>query len=107
MTLEQYIQIATNLSRKTGSHLDFIPLYDDKYWLKEEKLLEFRDLYVFEDWYYYTSHYDFSTKTIIVKLSKSKGEIKTKLKLLDSLFKKYFTHNDLIRRFGRLDDYIR
>lgn len=105
MTLEQYIQIATNLSRKTGSYLDFIPLYDSKYWLKEEKLLEFRDLYVIEDWYYYADPYDF--KTIIVKLSKSKGEIKTKLKVLDSLFKKYFTHNDLIRRFGRLDDYIR
>ena len=106
MTLEQYIQIATNLSRKSDTYLNFIPVYDNKYWLKEEKLLEFKDLYVIEDWYrydYYTEPYD--TKTIVVRLSKR--EIKTKLKVLDSLFQRYFIRNDLIRRFRRLDDYIR
>lgn len=100
MTLQQYIQIATNLSRKTDIYLHFIPVYDNKYWLKGEKLLEFKNLYVIEDWYSYgytTETYDFSTKTIVVRLSNR--EIKTKLKVLDSLFQQYFTRNDLLRRF--------
>lgn len=102
MTLEQYIQIATNLSRKTDIYLHFIPVYDNRYWFKEEKLLEFKNLYVIKDWYSYgytTEIYDFSTKTIIVKLSNR--EIKTKLKVLDSLFQQYFTHNDLFRKLRR------
>lgn len=100
MTLQQYIQIATNLSRKTDIYLHFIPVYDNKYWLKEEKLLEFKNLYVIEDWYNYsysTDTYNFSTKTIVVRLSNR--EIRTKLKALDSLFQQYFTRNDLLRRF--------
>lgn len=100
MTLEQYIQIATNLSRKTDIYLHFIPVYDNKYWLKGEKLLEFKNLYVIEDWYNYsysTETYNFSTKTIVVRLSNR--EIRTKLKALDSLFQQYFTRNDLLRRF--------
>ena len=100
MTLEQYIQIATNLSRKTDIYLHFIPVYDNKYWFKEEKLLEFKNLYVIEDWYNYccsTGVGDFNTYTITVRLSNR--EIRTKLKALDSLFQQYFTRNDLLRRF--------
>lgn len=44
-------------------------------------------------------------RTVAVRLSKR--EIKTKLKVLDSLFQRYFICNDLIGRFGRLDDNIR
>lgn len=100
MTLEQYIQIATNLSRKVDFYLQFIPVYDNKYWFNEDKLLEFKDLYVTEDFFMrndsFEYRYGFNAKWIAIKLSNR--EIKTKLKALDSLFQQYFTRNDLLRR---------